>query len=430
MMHLGGWVALGAIAATGVAQAEELRIEEAVSLALARNEIPKISDQNVVVADAAVLKARTAFYPTVGVLGTYVQHPQDVVAPNKNPYAFLASVTVNQPLLNAAAFPLYAQSRRLYDGQVAQTVDDKRLLAYAAARAFFGALSAEAVVAAANDRLKTAQLNVDDAQNRLDQKLVGSNDVTRAKIDLGNAVNELETDRGTALVAYQTLAFTINTAVPSKLATPTSLLTASRASVPSLDDVLRTAIAKRPDLVSKRYLAVAAHDFATEPLLRLIPTLGLAGTFQLSSDPTLPAPASAFYNNEFLTMTLTWPLFDAGVRYADKRSRDAQATIADLTVDALLRSVDAQVRSAIFSLKAAQAALTGAEQARDAARLSKDETAALYQQGLAKAIELVDANDSAFLADVNYAAAEYGLALAYLNLRQTVGLDPLGTELR
>jgi outer membrane protein TolC len=421
-------IALPVGLSAGLARADELRIEDAVALALARNEVAKISDANVVVADAAVLKARTAFYPTIGVLGTYTQSPQDVVAPGHNSYSLLASAVFTQPILNASSFPLYAQSKRLYDGQVAQTVDDKRLLAYDAVRAFFAALTADAVAAAAADRLKTAQLNVDDTQARLDARLVSSNDVTRAKIDLGNAVNELETDRGTAQVTYQALAFTINAPVPTKLAPPTALLGAGRADVPGVENLLRTAIAKRPDLVSKRFLAVAAHDFADEPMLRLVPSLALSGTFTLTSNPTYAG--ADIYNNEFLLFTVTWPLFDAGVRYADKRSRDAQANIADLTVDALVRTVDAQVRSAVFTLKSAQAALVGAEQARDAANLSKDETAILYKQGLAKAIELVDANDSAFLAAVNYATAEYGLTLAYLNLRQTIGLDPLGTELR
>ena len=40
--------------------------------------------------------------------------------------------------------------------------------------------------------------------------------------------------------------------------------------------------------------------------------------------------------------------------------------------------------------------------------------AILYKQGLAKAIELVDANDSRFIAEVNYASAEFAMALAYL----------------
>src|ERR1022692_3784634 len=133
-----GWVSLALVASIGVpARADngELGIDDAVSLALSRNERAKISDLNVVVAEAAVMRARTAFFPTVGVTGAYTQKPTDVVAANKNTYSLLSAVTVNQPLLNAAAFPLYAQSRRLFDGQVAQTIDDKRLLAYDTVRA-------------------------------------------------------------------------------------------------------------------------------------------------------------------------------------------------------------------------------------------------------------------------------------------------------
>ena len=66
--------------------------------------------------------------------------------------------------------------------------------------------------------------------------------------------------------------------------------------------------------------------------------------------------------------------------------------------------------------------------AMDASRKSATETAVLYKQGLAKAIELIDANDQRFVAEVNYAEAEFTVANAYLALRQAMGLDPLGTE--
>ncbi len=416
-----------ALATTPTWAQEQLTVEDAVSLALSRNERAKISNLNVTSAEAGVARARTAFFPTVIAGGTYTQSPDDVVAAGKNAYSTVATVTISQPILNASAFPLYAQSKRLLDGQVAQTVDDKRQLAFDAAKAFFAALVADDVLAAANKRLDTAKSNFADTQARSQAGLVSTNDVSRAQIDLANAVREVENDKGVSQVAYVTLAFTINAPVSAKLALPTTLLAAGRATIPTIEGLLRVAIAHRPDLTSKRHLAVAAHDFADEPLLRLVPTLSLGATFRVSSDETLVG--HGFYNNEFLTATLSWPLFDAGIRYADKRARDAQATIADLTVDALIRSVDAQVRSAAFGLVAAQNALGAAQQARDAAKQSADETAILYKQGLAKAIELVDANDSRFLADVSYASSENSVALAYLGLRQALGLDPIGTTL-
>ncbi len=421
------------------AQSAELRIEDAVNLAVTRNERAKMADLNVVVADAAVLRARTAFYPTVLVAGTYTQKPDDIVDPKRASGSIInsagaslnAAATLNQPLLNASSIALYQQAKNIALGTDAQTMDDKRLLAYDAAKAFFSALSADAVLIAANTRLSTAQSNLNDTQERVDARIVSTNDATRAAIDLANAQHEVEADKGIVQVSYVTLAFTINAPVPAKLAAPTTLLTAGRAPVPQADTLVKLAIATRPDLASKRHLAVAAHDFAREPLLRLVPTLNLVGAFGLSTDSTLPNPPfQTFYNSESIGLALAWPLFDGGVRYADKRSRDAQATIADLTTDTLVRSVDAQVREAIFTLVSSQNALDAAARALAAAKRSADETTVLYKQGLAKAIELVDANDSRFLAEVSYITAEYSVALAYLALRQAVGLDPLGTELR
>jgi outer membrane protein TolC len=158
-----------------------------------------------------------------------------------------------------------------------------------------------------------------------------------------------------------------------------------------------------------------------------VPTLGVQGQ---ASATTNPPATTGRWNDESVTATLSWTLYDAGVRYADKHSRDAQAQIADLDVAQLLRSVDAQVRSAAALLSASQQAYRAAGDAMKAARQSAEETSILYRQGLAKAIELVDANDSRFTAEVNYASAQYGMAQAYLALRQSLGLDPLGTELQ
>ncbi len=432
MRHMASAGSLGIVVlvAASHAWADDLKIEDAVSLALSKNERAKISDLNVTVADAAVDRARTAFLPTLTASGTYQQKPDDLVPQPKNSYSLNNSVTLSQPILNASAFPLYAQSKRLLDGQVAQTIDDKRLLAYDAVKAFFAVLQAGAIVDAAQRRLDTAKANLDDTTARVENKFNSVNDETRAKIDYANAITEVENDKGTFAVARVNLEFTINARVAGNLTTPTQLLAAGRAPTPPSDDLLKTAIATRPDLASKRYLAVAAHDFAEEPLLRLIPTLGLAGTFAISSDNQATTLGHAFYNNEFLLATLTWPIFDGGVRYADRRSRVASASIADLTVDTTIRQVDLQVRSALATLVASQAALVSAEQARDAAKQSADETSVLYKLGLAKAIELVDANDTRFLADVTYASAEYGVALAFLAVRQAIGLDPIGMGYR
>jgi outer membrane protein TolC len=158
------------------------------------------------------------------------------------------------------------------------------------------------------------------------------------------------------------------------------------------------------------------------PRRRFLPTLGVSGTLNGASNGT----PSGHDVDASAALTATWTIWDGGARDADAESRDAAAEIADLGTDTLARTVDAQVRTAAAQLASAQQALAASKDAMVAAQKSADETAILYKQGLARAIELVDANETRFQAEVSFASAQFSVATAYLSLRQTVGLDPIG----
>jgi outer membrane protein TolC len=425
-MGLGAAV-LPAVAAAAEApvRPEAFTFQQAVQLTLSRNERAKISDLNVDVADAAVEKAFTAFLPILTSQTSGTQHA--TALPKASINSGTSSLTLNQPLVNIPAFPLYAQARKLADAQRSQNVDDKRLLGFAAGNAFFAVLNAQDIVTAAERQLDNAKANLSNTQARAQAQLSSTNDVTKAQADMASAQREVETDKGALENALVQLSLTVNTSVPASLVPPQNTLTAASEGLGPVDTLVRFAMGHRPDVLVAKYQSGAAHDFASEPLLRTIPTLGLQGQVV---GTTATSAITGRHDDETLTATLTWTLYDAGVRYADKHSRDAQAEISELNLQLLLRTVDSQVRSAAALLAAAQAAFHVAADGANYARQNVDETAVLYKQGLANALELVDANDSRFTAEVNYAAAEFAMAQAYLGLRQALGLDVLGTELR
>jgi outer membrane protein TolC len=408
--------------ATIVPGGPAMSLQDAVQLTLSRNERAKISDLNVVVADAAVEKAFAGFMPLVTMNGADTQHAYTTPSPNN---IGTANLTVNQPLLNASLFPLYSQAKELANAQRSQNIDDKRLLAFAGATAFFTVLNAQEVVAAAQRAVDNSRANLADTQARAEAGLTSTNDVTRAQVDLTGAVREVEADKGTLDNAYVQLGFTVNAPVPASVVSPTVTLAAAQQPPGGPEALVRFALDHRPDVQVGKYQAVAAHDFADEPMMRLIPTVGLQGVAQTGN-----ALAGNHTTDEYVQGTLTWTVFDQGVRYADKHSRDAQADISELNLKLLGRTVDAQVRSALALLVSAQSAFRAAGDSTTFARQNVDETAILYRQGLAKAIELVDANDSRFTAEVNLSSAEFTMAQAYLGLRQSLGLEPLGTELK
>ena len=169
----------------------QIPFEQTLKLALTRNERARLSELNVVQAEAAVDKARSGFLPTVVASGTYTQRGYDIVSASKpttpptptvytvtTPYnSATSSLVVNQPLINVPAWPLYRQAQRLFDAQEAQTIDDKRVLTFDAAKAFFATLSADALVAAAQSRWDLAQKNCVDSWTRAKDGLTTTNDL-------------------------------------------------------------------------------------------------------------------------------------------------------------------------------------------------------------------------------------------------------------
>jgi outer membrane protein TolC len=402
---------------SGVARADDsLTLDQAIQLALTRNERSAISDLEIVQADAAVERARVAFLPALNASGNDTLHPIDTP---KNTAS--GQLQLSQPLIVASAFPLLAQAKHNLAAQRAQTIEDKRQLSFDVAKAYFAVLLAQQVVAAAQKKLDTATADVNDTEAQSRAQLVSSNDVTRAKISLSTSVRELSQDRSQLETAFIELGFVINSPAPKQLAPPTAVLEAGKKDPQAANALVDQSLAGRPDLISKKESALAAHDFAKEPRYRYFPTLALVGQLTASSE----AGGGGHTVDGSVGLSAQWSIYDGGARSADSRSRDASASIADLNTRALIRSIDSQVRTAASQLVGAQQAAAAAEDAVTAGRKSADETAILYHQGLAKAIELVDANEQRFQAEVSFAEAEYSVANAYLALRQAMGQGPL-----
>jgi outer membrane protein TolC len=139
---------------------------------------------------------------------------------------------------------------------------------------------------------------------------------------------------------------------------------------------------------------------------------------------TAVGPTDPFHN-ESVQLGLTWTLFDSGTRYADRKTRVAVAESQALDERMLRRQVGTMLAQAVVALKAARQAYKVSEDAVAAGRKNTQETELLYQQGLAKAIELVDANERRFEAEVGLVTAKLAMEQAYLDLRYAQGLSPV-----
>ncbi len=395
---------------------EPLTIERAIELAVTRNERAAIADTVVEGAEARVSRARTVFFPRIDINGNW---RNDFSDPTERTLSTTAVLT--QPIFDARVFPLYRQQRFLRDAARLSATDSRRLLGFDAAAAFLTTLSFEQVLLAAEHRRDFAQTNLDDVRARFEAGLVSSNDVTRAELELATAVRGVAQSAGNVQAARVELETLLKADVPGPLAAPVGLLEAAAAPPAMSGEAIAAAQQRRPDLAATRAELEAVRAFAQEPSARFLPSVLLQAQARNINDGAL----TDRNNDGFFGVSFAWPVFDAGVRRADRAERNALLRGRELELEATLREVERQMRSAGVQLSTEQAALREAAAALRAATKNADETNALYREGLASALELADATQRLFEAEVAEVTARYRMALSYLALREAQGVGAL-----
>lgn len=409
-----------------------LRLEDAVRLALQNNERAQKAPLRVEVADGQLDRARDAFFPTLAAQGSSVFRPD--AAGRSNP-TNSGTLTLTQPLLNPSAFPQYSQQSHNREAEKWGAAQDKRQLAFDAAKAFIQALTTENVLTSARRKLDSARINLETSQARADAGLASTNDVTKAQLQVSTSEGQVANAQGNVRRAYIQLSFLVGQKIEGPLVPPDNTTKAAERYEQSHANQVKTALNRReqaltaaqdrrPDVQSLHERNQALQASAKEPLYRLIPTLSASGQLRFVPDP-LPSEKGV---DEQLALNLSWQIFDAGFRYADRKQRVAQLESSRLDEKLLRRSVQNDIELALAALHAARENLNAALTAATAAQKNSEETAILYKQGLARAIEVNDANDKQFEADVTRESAKLSMEQAYLDLRNALGFGPLDAD--
>ena len=414
-------------------QDRALTLDEAVKLALERNERALATREDVRAADARVARARSFFLPTITTTGIYQRRAYEVKRLVGDTEVVIQrfnglsnTIGLNLTLFDPRSLAGLSAVRAQRNAEVAAATESRRQLAFEVSQAFLATLGTAQVQEASNRRLAFARQSLDAAQARYAAGLTSINDVTRAELEYATAEVGVTQVKGQMETSILQLGYLLDApdAVRGRLVVPEFLIEAASAEAANSEGLVEEALARRLDVGSLRWLAASQRTLAKVPMLGWLPSLSASGLYRITNE--------ASFNNRTwnwnVGATLSWTLFDGLARFSDQRERKALAKLADLDVQAATRRVDVEVREALVSLENQRASLKQASVAQDVAKKNAAETAELYRQGLASALEVADANVSLFEAEVALVRERYGLGVAFLNLEAALGLDPFGKE--
>jgi multidrug efflux system outer membrane protein len=422
-------------------------LADAMTWADAANEGPAQAQAKVERAVALRRQALALLLPSVSANGSYSSSASADAAWATRPNNTLSgSISANWYLFNAQSWPGLRGAERQLDAARLDAGEARRSLAFQVASGYLDVLAAEQTVAAAERRRVTAAQAFKDAQARTDAGLAARGDVARAEVEDASAELALTSARRVLATARVGLEDLVGRPLAGAFAQPIDIdaLSTGAATVPvqaadggspaatvaALDVadpakrllLVQTAL-NRADIAARTADADAAALAVRQQRGQYLPTVTANGSYSDSDSDVRGSPEPGPQWRASITASVT--MFDAGAREAEIDAAIASRRQAQLVLQAARRRVIHDVALACENLASARASVRQAEVQLRAAKINAEDVTARGKQGLATALEVADANVSAFEADSGLVRQRLALAEAWLSLRQTIGLWPL-----
>ena len=178
-------------------------------------------------------------------------------------------------------------------------------------------------------------------------------------------------------------------------------------------------IEPRGPLAGRRIVVGVTGSIAAYKV-RLAPQLSASGSL-FAQDVPFPTGEKEGWR---WSVDLAWPIFDGGLREGRRRQAEAQLASARAAAEAQRLSVLQEVQDARRDVAVAAERLRLATTQRDLAGDAAASARRSFEAGVASSLDVIDANDRQYAADVGLAEARARLAQARVALERAVGRSP------
>jgi len=296
-------------------------------------------------------------------------------------------ISASQPVIDREAYHGWKASANAEAGATLTYQDVRDLVVREAAGLYLASQSAAAEVEAADARVATSRSLEQLARDQHDEELATGVDVLRAQVQLAR-------DRQNALVArntYQTSVLALGRFLGLDLGQPLELaepLTFEAVDPPSIEDVIRDALAARADyraLVAQRD-ALDEQGQATRA--RALPKFSVSGDYGALGNSLGSLPGIGQ-----IQATVSIPLFDRDRLGAESEVLARRQRVAVQMTD-LARGIEQEVRKAMLDLDSAAEQVRVAEAAVELATRELALAEDRFRHGVSDNIEVIAAQDA------------------------------------
>lgn len=412
-----------------------LAFEEA--LAIAEKQNPSLDAARARLQQSRELgnKAWSGYLPSITASGSYLRNPAEltfafpgapepVVLQKQNQLS--GQLSARQALLVPSLWPAI---RNAYLGERAAALtaeNTRREILFAVAQAYLGAANLREAVAVQEQLLEVRRGFERDAQARYEAGDVERLAVLRTTLDRKQAEQEVVQSRNAYATAKSALAALLARPVDFEVALPRGAPVSVPAEGEDAASAEKTALDRRPDAAAARLNVELARGGRRQVIAEYAPSLYASGNYSATNTAGITGQATLWN----VGLSLSWTLFDGGLREANLRESSGKIAEANANLRGTEEQIRDEVRKARSELESAEANLSTAEErvklAWESVRLAKQS----FDAGATTYLQVTDVNAALASAQLSAVAESLNVQLSRLSLTRAMGLfDPTGHSL-
>jgi outer membrane protein len=420
-MAAGSLVVLLFTTAPAIIFAEEYTLDDLYRIALARSEIIKVAEENLVISEIGKDKAFSYLLPRLTATGGVTQYSEkkfnsagSLTQPESGSswgVRLDQSVSLSGRELTALGISKQFVTKSTYD---VNAIREDYLLRFVAS-AYYNVLTARKVLEIADSNLERLSKYREAAEKRLRIGEVTKTALLRAEGELSGA----KSDRLQAQNALDLAMAVLARNVGIKEAFTIGEGVAAEGDVPALNVFQEKAFALRADLKSLEVQKQIAADQIKYTEGAFWPTVSASAGY--TGADQYPSPGSLVRDSFYAGVGLNFLIFEGGLRRADISEAKARERQAALFYEDLKKGIGIEVQTAYLDLVTQKGILQFLDDQLAFARDNYQAVARQFDFGLSNSLDVLDANTLLVSAETKAVSAVYNYRLALLRMKKATG---------
>ena len=182
-------------------------------------------------------------------------------------------------------------------------------------------------------------------------------------------------------------------------------------------DLIRRALRDRPEMAAAKANEEIAARLHTDAVLQFFPTLSANAAYRYNNVEDFSGRTLSWA----VTIALTLPLYDGGLRYVALKDASSKEREARLSTRSQVARIEDELRRGQLDLESARALREEADQALVYARENEELVRAQFEAGTATQVEVSDAQAALFQSEATALEQKLAVQIAALRVARAVG---------